>query len=149
MNQSPNIDFYVLESASGQKSLHFACQLIEKAYAEQKRIFVHTDTHADAERFDALLWTYRDDSFLPHALVQPNDVNSPPIQIGFGDAPTEPLDTLLNLSKDIPAFYRQFNHIVEIVFPDPIVQQSARQRFKHYRENECNINTIKLKANEI
>ena len=25
---------------------------------------------ADAERLDALLWTYRDDSFVPHQLYQ-------------------------------------------------------------------------------
>ncbi len=143
MNQSPKIDFYVLPSASGQKSLHFACQLIEKVYAEQKNIFVHTETHAEAERFDALLWTYRDDSFIPHALFQPHDDHSPPIQIGFGDAPNKQLDTLLNLSQAIPAFYKQFNHVIEIVFPDPIVQQSARQRYKQYREQGCEITTIK------
>lgn len=139
------IDFYILETASRQKSSIFACQLLEKLHAEQRiPIFVHTQTRKDAEHFDALLWTYRDDSFLPHALHGTSD--DAPIQIGFGEAPAKNQVVLLNLSKDIPSFYQQFDHVIEIVFTDPLVQQLARERYKQYREQGNDINTIKLKA---
>jgi DNA polymerase-3 subunit chi len=55
----------------------------------------------------------------------------------------------MNLSRDIPAFYSQFKHVIEIVFPDPVVQQLARTRYKQYRDQGHEINTIKVKANEI
>jgi len=137
------VDFYILETASTQQSHLFACQLLEKIYMEEKiPIFVHTHSREDAERFDALLWTYRDDSFLPHQLQSADEYA--PIQIGYGQAPTSKPTLLLNLGKDIPAFFQQSNHAIEIVFDNPDVQQLARQRYKQYREAGCEMNTIKL-----
>lgn len=146
-----NIDFYILETSSGQQSLQFTCKLIEKLYSEQqKQIYIQTSSRVEAERFDALLWTYRDDSFLPHNIYSPLDDVPPPISIGFDDAeaPDEHNDILINLSREIPSFYDQFNHVIEIVSSDPLVQQLARERYKQYRELGHTINTIKLKANE-
>lgn len=144
-----NIHFYVLEIASGQKSLYFACQLIEKMYTEDKHVYVHAQTQEEAERFDALLWTYRDDSFVPHNLYQQADDFSPPIQIGVNAPPTHHQDTLINLSRDIPRFFKQFKQVIEIVFLDAVVQQLGRERYKQYREQNCEITTHKLKANAI
>jgi DNA polymerase-3 subunit chi len=142
------IDFYILETASGQTSLLFACRLLEKLYRQQQRIYVHTHSHNEAERLDKLLWTYRDDSFLPHQLYQAEQDNPAPIQIGFQKAPPNPPQVLLNLSTEIPSFFSQFQHIIEIVFADPPVQQLARQRYKQYREQGLEISTHKLKADE-
>jgi DNA polymerase-3 subunit chi len=136
------IDFYILETTSQQQANLFACQLLEKYYAEQNLpILVHTNTKAEAERFDALLWTYRDDSFLPHQLQ--NAESNAPIQIGFGQAPSSPPSLLLNFSSQIPTFYQQCKQIIEIVFTDSNVQQLARQRYKQYRDAGYEINTIK------
>src|SRR5262249_33569669 len=143
------IDFYILETTSGQKSLLFACQQIEKLHTEQKkRIYINMNSLDEAQRFDDLLWTFRDNSFLPHSLYDPSDDRPPPIQIGVDVAPINHQDILLNLSQKAPLFYSQFNHVIEIVFSDPAVQQWARQRFKHYRDEGHDINTIKLKVNE-
>ncbi len=149
MEHNTQVFFYVLNEATGQKSLHFACQLIEKAYAEQKRIYVHMNSQEEADRFDALLWTYRDDSFLPHSIYCATEDYPPPIAIGFGEVSTHYQDMLVNLAKGIPSFYKQFNQVVEIVFADPVVQQLARERYKQYRDQACDIKTHKLKANEL
>lgn len=136
------VDFYVLKEDSGLKSLHFACQLIEKAYQEQQQVYVHTSSQEEAERIDQLLWTFKDDSFIPHHLYQADDTQPPPVRIGFDAAPPH-ADLLINLCDKIPAFYQNFGRVIEIVFNDPTVQQSARERFKQYREQQCEINTIK------
>jgi len=142
------IDFYVLETASEQKSLHFVCQLIEKVYAEQQHIYVNMGSRHKAERLDALLWIYRDDSFLPHNLYHSTHNYPSPIQIGFNETPNQHQAVLLNLCQDVPSFYQQFQHVIEIVFLDPLMQQLARARYKQYRDDRCEINTIKQKANE-
>lgn len=140
------IDFYILESATtAQKAWLYACQLIEKAHAEQKQVFVHTTSKEDATRIDDLLWTYKEDTFIPHNLYQAADDFPPPIQIGFGENPKQK-DTLINLSREIPGFYQQFNHVIEIVFSDPLVQQLARERYKQYRDQGFEINTYKIKS---
>lgn len=143
------IDFYILEAASGQKSLHFACKLIEKAWSDQQKVYIHTNSQEEAERMDTLLWTYREDSFLPHNLYQATDDFPPPVQIGFADHPKHHQDLLLNLRQEIPDFYKQFNRVIEIVFSDAHVQQLARERYKQYRDQGCELNTYKIKANEV
>lgn len=146
MQVKVKIDFYVLETTGGQQSLFFACQLIEKIYAEHQQLYVHTNSREEAERLDALLWTYHDDSFLPHSLYQPDVISSAPIQIGYGEAPKEMTKVMLTLCSAIPAFYEQFTEVMEIVFPDPPVQQLARERYRQYRDQGHDVNTHKLKT---
>ena len=151
MQQPISVDFHVIEPASSQQAHRYACQLIEKAYqAGQQPIYVHTDTRADAERFDTLLWTYRDDSFLPHELHSATQSQAARIQIGYADNmpnyTPENSCILINLSKDLPSNHQTFAAIIEIVFSDPAVQQLARERFKQYRQYGYSLNTHKLKA---
>lgn len=144
-----NIDFYILELASKQRATLFACQLIEKAYLAGKKVYVHTGSLEEAEHLDTLLWTYKEDSFLPHQLYDENDAYAPLIQIGYDHPREGKQEVLINLCADVPAFFQQFTEIIEIVFSDPTVQQLARARYKQYRDQGLNINTYKLKANEI
>ena len=138
------VDFYILDAETRQSAWHAACSLIEKAYTDAQQVYVHTSSKEDAERMDALLWTYRDDSFLPHLLTHQVENNPPPILIGHENAPESNKQLLINLTDNIPAFYREFSHIIEIVFSDPGVQQLARTRFRQYRESDCELHTHKI-----
>lgn len=142
------VDFYVLETNSAQKSRFFACQLIEKLYSEaQKNIYVNMTSRDDAEQFDALLWTYRDDSFIPHQLY---DAMKPPVSVQIGsDVTPNAKDILLNFHPEVPLFYKQFDHLIEIVFIDQQVQLAARDRYKQYRESGFEVNTIKKPKAEL
>lgn len=142
----PKVDFYVLETESAQKSWFFACELVEKHYASQQKIYLHTGTAAEAERLDALLWTFKEDSFLPHTIYQAGDANPPAIQIGYQEIIPSHQEVLINLCTTVPSFARQFKHIIEIVFTEPLVQQLARERYRHYRDSGFTLNTHKLKA---
>jgi len=137
------VDFYVLENASQQEAWRYACQLIERIYADEPSIYVHTASQQEAERMDALMWTYQDQSFLPHEIIDEANNCLSPIQIGYQLAPKTKNQTLVNLTPQIPGFYQQFSHIIEIVFSDPSVQQLARERFRQYREAGCELNTHK------
>lgn len=134
------IDFYILNAATYQQSLFFACQLLEKIYHEQQSAYVYLNSHEEAERFDNLLWTYRDNSFLPHYIHQTNDPSPPPIQIGYAGISVLLQGILINLAENIPPFYPQFDRIIEIVFSEPQMQQLARERYKQYRDQGYEIN---------
>jgi DNA polymerase III subunit chi len=144
----PKIDFYILSDTTPNAHLHFACRLIEKAYKNRHRIYIHTDNKTDAHTLDELLWTYRDDSFLPHNLYGEGPEPAPPIQIGFDVIPEKHRDILINLSKEIPAFYAQFARILECVPQDATLQELARDHYKYYRAQGHNITTHKLEAVE-
>lgn len=144
----PKVDFYVLETESAQKSWFFACGLVEKHYAAQQKIYLYTETPEEAARLDALLWTFKEESFLPHAIYQAGDANPPAIQIGYQEITPSHQQVLINLCTTVPRFANQFEHIIEIVFTEPLVQQLARKRYRHYRDSGFTLNTHKLKAHQ-
>ncbi|BAL77348.1 DNA polymerase III subunit chi [Bradyrhizobium cosmicum] len=53
--------------------------LLEKSLERGWRVVVQATSPERADALDAHLWTYRDDSFLPHATWRVNDVTDQPI----------------------------------------------------------------------
>lgn len=139
----PKIDFYILSEGNELTSLQLTCQLIEKAYKNQHRVYVHTQNETQAHKLDEMLWTYREDSFLPHNLYGEGPEPTPPIQIGFNVTPEKHRDVLINLTTEIPQFFKQFNRVLEIVPNDDAIQAIARERFKQYRAQNFELNVFK------
>lgn len=135
----PEINFHVLANRNGAQSLQFVCELIAKHYAQQQKIFVNSASQEDAYKLDDLLWTFEEDSFIPHQLGPGDSL----ISINYNQQPTEPYEILINFAPQVPTFYKDFKEVLEIVFPDPIVQQLARERYKYYRDQGLNIQTYK------
>ena len=144
----PKIDFYVIENKDPAAKLRLACRLIEKAYRNKHRIYIQTENKTEAHQLDELLWTYREDSFLPHNLYGDGPEPAPPIQLGFESSPEKHRDILLNLSKKVPDFYLQFSRILEIVSPDESSQTATREHYRYYRAEGHDINTHKLQSVE-
>lgn len=144
-----NVDFYILATPSRLKCWQFACKLLEKCYADGKRAYVLASSLEEAERFDSLLWTFREDAFIPHALYQPANEFAPAIQISTSSQTLSPQEVLVNLSDQLPTSFNQYHQVIEIVFDSPAVQQLARERFRHYREHGCELTTHKLSEAEL
>jgi len=140
------VDFYVFDAAGKLPALRYACGLIERAYTAKEPVYVHAASKAEAEHFDTLLWTFKDDSFIPHQLF--DSENPAPVEIGYQTAPLHSTGLLVNLNPAFPDFYAQYGRIIEIVFSDPTMQQLARERFRQYREKGCELTTHKINVNE-
>lgn len=126
------IDFYILSDDTPTARELFCCRIAEKAYRMGHRIYVLTDSDSQARRVDDLLWTFRDGSFVPHARAAGHADPPPPVLIGSGEDPPPPTaDVLINLATAVPASFRQFARIAEIV--DPAGRASGRERFRFYR----------------
>lgn len=139
------VEFHILENASQMQSLTYACKQIEKMHLAKQTVYVHTDNVADANKIDTLLWTFREDSFVPHEVLQIKNSAKAPIHIGYSDLISEHQHSIVNLSTHIPANHSTCQHLTEIVSSDPTLQQLARERFKQYRDQGCEIKTIKVK----
>jgi len=140
----PKIDFYLIPTTNEKERLAVACRLVEKIYKQQRRIYIHTDNETAAHHMDELLWTYRNDSFLPHHLVGEGPEPAPPIQIGYHITPHRHLDVLMNLNACAPEFYHQFSRVLELISHDPDITAAGRERYKFYRSAGWNITTHKL-----
>ncbi|MDX1902042.1 MAG: DNA polymerase III subunit chi [Gammaproteobacteria bacterium] len=139
----PKTDFYILPFADEKHILQFACRLAEKAYQQQHRIYFHMQNPQQAHQLDEIMWTWRDESFLPHNLVGEGPDTLPPIQIGFDTIPSNQRDILINLSQMLPEHHTQFNRILEIIPHNEKFQTDARERYRIYRELNYPLQTHK------
>ena len=122
------IDFY---QTSGDEHA-FACRLIDMVYRKGRQIYVHTSTEELAIALNEQLWTFKEDSFVPHSLH--SEAMDVPIKIGFDHEPEEHQDVLINLSGQIPHFFSRFDRVAEIVPVDQNSRKSARENYAYYKE---------------
>lgn len=135
------VDFYLLASEQPDARWLVACRLLEKAYCKGHRVFVFCDHQQDAELIDELLWTFRDDSFIPHNLQGEGPEPSPPVQIGYDKEPRGFNDILLNLAHHIPPFYKKFRRVMELVSNVETEKEQSRIHYKEYRSTGCDLHT--------
>jgi DNA polymerase-3 subunit chi len=133
----PKIDFYVLPDAAPEARDRLACRVAEKAYGLGHRVHIHTDSMEDALRLDALLWTFRDRSFVPHA-IEPAVSDECPVSIGHDWTPPR-CEVLINLAPHAPAFFDRFERVAEIICHTADAQDSGRERYRFYRERGCEL----------
>lgn len=130
----PRIDFYTLEPDSGGDRFLLACRLIERIRAQALRVLVHCPDPEQARHLDRLLWTFREDSFLPHGLIGQVDHALTPVLIGDVDRAPDAREALVNLSETIPASLGEFERVCELVDLDPACVAAGRVRYRQYRE---------------
>ncbi len=133
------VDFYILSADVAEQ--HFICRLLEKAYLQGRTVFVLCADQTMAETLDELLWTFREDSFVPHNLQGEGPTAPPPIQFGFAAAPVGFNDILLNLTATVPPYFKRFQRIIEMVANAEDAKTLSRQHYQFYRQQGFNIST--------
>jgi DNA polymerase-3 subunit chi len=136
------VDFYVL---SGGDRFGFTCRLADKAYAQGRRVYIHTGSDAELHYLDRLLWTFRDQTFVPHGPAAAADPTVTPVLLGCGEAPEQEHDVLINLAPLVPSFFGRFQRVAEIVDSNAAVKQAARERYRFYQERGYPLETHKLR----
>lgn len=124
------VDFYILQDVEIDAAHRFACRLISKAVATGVPVMVLAANKPGAEQFDELLWSYPDQRFLPHGLIDSKSSNGAPVTIAWED-PKRYDGVLVNLSEEIPGFFARFDRLVEIVVEAN--RSDGRSRYEHYR----------------
>ncbi|GGI85916.1 DNA polymerase III subunit chi [Legionella impletisoli] len=143
---SQRVDFYLIEQSPPKGEWLLACRLLEKAYLRNHRVFVFCNSEEDALYLDELLWTFKEDSFIPHNLQGEGPEPPPPIQIGYRDEPRGFNDILLNLAPSVPTFASRFKRIIELVAPDEKAKEISREHYRYYRLNRHELYTHKIDA---
>ncbi len=146
--QPIRVDFYLLTNNDNHARWLLTCRLLEKAYSRGHCVFVYCDNQRDAETIDELLWTFKDNSFIPHNLQGEGPEPPPPIQIGYRDEPRGFNDILVNLASEIPAFYPRFRRVIEIVMNDEAAKELSRSRYREYRAKQCELQTHEINVPE-
>ena len=151
------VDFYVLKDGSRNDRFGLTCRLVERIYhsgalqdeqqagsAHQERpamqgsprVLIHCPDPQQARHLDRLLWSFREDSFLPHGLVGEADIDLTPILISSDGQPDREDQVLINLSPETepPAFFSRFGRLCEPLDHDPAIRAAGRKRYLRYRD---------------
>jgi DNA polymerase-3 subunit chi len=131
----PQIDFYILHTVTQAEKNRFVCQLTDKAWQKGYRIYLHTRSLVEAQQLDDMLWTFRQDSFIPHH-IYPETLHVP-VYIGYQQTDYPEMDVLINLTETVLPFYQKFKRVAEIV--EETTRESGRMRYRYYREQGCEL----------
>jgi DNA polymerase-3 subunit chi len=144
MNASPQIDFYVLQEQSPDGRFKLACRIIEKAYQLGHRIYVRTSDPDHTNKLDDLLWTFSQNSFIPHQLSSESNSIDSPVVIGENLLATEETDVVISVADDPISNFTAYPRIVDIVGCKDDEKASGRDRFRYYRERGVEPNTHQI-----
>jgi DNA polymerase III subunit chi len=129
------VDFYVLAGNDARERLKFACRIIDKAFSAELRVLVWSEDEAQLASVDDLLWTFAQDSFVPHEpLTAESNWEDSPVLLSGKALPSSPADVLINLGNALPPALDQVARIIEIIDGDDARRAAGRIRFKQYRD---------------
>jgi DNA polymerase-3 subunit chi len=139
------VDFYVLEGSDARERLKFACRVVDKAFQAEQRVLVCFDAPAELTSFDDLLWSFAQDSFVPHEpLSAESDWEETPVLLTSRQPPAKPADVIVNLGASLPPDLANTPSVIEIIDADAARRQAGRVRFKQYREQGVEPTTHKV-----
>jgi DNA polymerase-3 subunit chi len=128
------IDFYVLAAGARGNRLQLTCRLCDRAYADAHRVLIHCPDAAEARQLDRLLWTHREESFLPHGLVGEVNAALTPVLISADGEPAAEDQVLINLGSEVPEFFARFERLCEPLDRDPNLLKAGRERWRYYKD---------------
>ncbi len=135
------VDFYLLGPASRERVM---CVLAGKALQQGQALYIHAGTQDLALRYDDLLWTFRDVSFVPHRRVDDPGAVEATILIGYGAEPPAGPQLLLNMDGEVPGFADRYPRVLELVDADAPGRERGREHYRLYQQRGCEIRTHDL-----
>jgi len=110
-------------------------QLLEKTVERGWRAVVESGSRERAESLDALLWTYRDDSFLPHGLAGEETDAHQPILLTTDETNPNSASVRFFVDRAVPQSTDGYQRIVYMFSGlDPDAVAEARQAWRALRD---------------
>ena len=149
------VDFYILPDDSTDSRLTTACRLADKATQQDLRVYLLVENDGDARKLDDLLWTFAQNSFLPHRFAwdRGSEGAFEPIVIGLdesghadvgGDTSGADWGLMINLAPRVPETFSRYERLAEIVGSAPEARELGRERYRFYRERGYTLQTHQL-----
>lgn len=138
------VDFYILQELARDNQYTLACRLAEKAWQQGHRVLICAPNDESVRHMDRLLWTYRDQSFVPHGVLGKADQDLNPILISTPELAQDEHDVLINLCPQVPDYFSRFNRVAECVDKDEQQKSASRARYKFYRDRGYPLKTHQI-----
>lgn len=128
----PTVDFFEVRGRRWEEAL---CQRVEEEQAAGQRVYVWASSEAQSRGIDDLLWTFRDDSFVPHSLWQGENPFDEAVAVGWQPGNPNRASCLV-LARDASASeIKSFDRVIDFApVDDPALRDAARVRFRTFRD---------------
>ncbi len=128
----PRVEFHELRGPRWETAL---CHLVEQLHGQGERLYLWAESEAKARELDGLLWTFRDEAFVPHALWQGEPRLDDPVAVGWKGGNPNAATRVVLVRDASPEDVREFPEIVDLApVGVPALRDAARRRFRAFRE---------------
>jgi DNA polymerase-3 subunit chi len=138
------IDFYVLEADATDGRLRLACKIIDSAYRSGHTAYLWARDDHETDLLDDLLWTFSQNSFVPHSRNSHNSDLTTPVHIGYHPPQSGSAEVVVSVADRPVEDYSNFLRIAEVVGFGEAEKQSGRSRFKFYRNQGLELETHRI-----
>ena len=139
---STEVIFHHFENEDEKKYMNYVYRLIEKGYKKRfGSMYIHASNKEEVKIIDNQLWTFRQESFIPHSIL--GDENNSSILIGNDVLPKTNFDVIINLSDLAEDASLKPKKIHEIVLADEQKRSLARRKWKIYKDQQYTIRSHK------
>ncbi|MBI5014794.1 MAG: DNA polymerase III subunit chi [Deltaproteobacteria bacterium] len=126
------VDFFEARGSRWEEAL---CRQLEAEHAAGRRAYVWASSEAHARALDDLIWTFRDDAFVPHGLWQGEATADEAITIGWKAGNPNAADCLVLVRDAQPGELTGYARVIDFAPVDhPALREAARRRFRTFRE---------------
>ena len=136
-----DIVFIVLNSAIKSR---IVCDLADKCYQNNKRIALYSRSEDECKKYDSLLWTWKQQSFVPHKYIDVLSEPLPePIVLTTQIDTVADYDTVLMIDPLPMDKISQFSTVIDFAEKyDSEGIELSRKRFKDYKEKNLKIKSL-------
>jgi DNA polymerase III subunit chi len=138
---SPRVDFHILKK-NLEDAYFYLARLVEKAFLLNSTIAIFTQNEKETFFIDNLLWTFSEESFIPHEVWDPDENSGVPVIISH-EIMLIKRDVLINLTDSVPTNFSSFPRIIELVYTDEAVASKGREKYREYKKT-CEVNTFQI-----
>jgi len=138
------VDFYTTTDTRPDAAPRLLCKVIEKAYKQGLRVYVHAPSPRQSRYFDQLLWSFRENSFVPHQRSDDGQPLSAPVCIGYGEVQRGEAEVLANLSPELPPSLQGFARVVDVAGAAEPGLSEGRRRYRAYLDRQLDLKHHRL-----
>lgn len=140
-------DLYLIAGEGFSDLIQFCCRLTEKALAQGHKIHIQTEEAYQNEALNDALWSFKAESFLPHAVGQ-HEYQSHPITIDTLSISTNNeghRDLLILLGANLPANFNDFKRMSILIPNNTDKIEIARKIYKQLKKTGLEVNIHDLR----
>jgi DNA polymerase-3 subunit chi len=135
--------FIVLTSANKNRAV---CDIVEKYFYQDMHIVLRVEDDHEAKKYDQLLWTWKQSSFIPHVYLNTiEEKTEEPVVISTKVDKNIGFNVLLMVNPVPIEVMRQFRIIIDFAEKyDLALLQESRGRYKEFKKHHFNMKAMQL-----